>query len=121
LGGLTRQLAAAGINVLTTDLRGFGDSGDTPHNTGKTGPIETPEEMQKWPAEIDIAYQYLKSQPDLKAGLIGMGGASCGVSKAIKTAIRHPEVKSLVLLAGGDWEPTRFSKIVSATVRNAER
>jgi hypothetical protein len=30
----------------------------------------------------------------------GAGGASCGVSNAIKTAIRHPEVKSLVLLSG---------------------
>jgi hypothetical protein len=34
--GLAQQLAAAGINVLTMDLRGFDDSGDTPH-TGKTG------------------------------------------------------------------------------------
>lgn len=98
--GLAQQLATAGINVLTTDLRGFGDSGDTPHNSGKTGPIEPPEEMQKWPADIDVAYQYLKSQSDVKSDLIGVGGASCGVSNAIKTAIRNPEVKSLVLLAG---------------------
>ena len=97
--GLAQQLAAAGINVLTMDLRGFGDSGDTPHN-GKTGPLEPPEEMQKWPADIDIAYRYLKSQSDVKPDLIGVGGASCGVSNAIKTAIRHPEVKSLVLLSG---------------------
>jgi predicted alpha/beta hydrolase len=51
--GLAQQLAAAGINVLTMDLRGFGDSGDTPHS--KTGSIEPPEEMQKWPADIDVA------------------------------------------------------------------
>ncbi len=107
--GLAQQLAAAGINVLTMDLRGFGDSGDTPHNTGKAGPIEPPEQMQKWPADIDVAYQYLQSQPDAKAGLIGVGGASCGVSNAIKTAIRHPEVKSLVLLAGpSDTKDRRF-------------
>ncbi len=107
--GLAQQLAAAGINVLTMDLRGFGDSGDTPHNTGKIGPIEPPEEMKKWPADIDVAYQYLKSQPDTKAGLIGVGGASCGVSNAIKTAIRHPDVKSLVLLAGpSDTKDRKF-------------
>ena len=98
--GLAQQLAVAGINVLTMDLRGFGDSGDTPHNNGKTGLIEPPDEMQKWPADIDVAYQYLKSQSDVKSDLIGVGGASCGVSNAIKTAIRHPEVKSLVLLSG---------------------
>lgn len=98
--GLAQQLAAAGINVLTMDLRGFGDSGGTPHNTGKTGPLEPPEEMAKWPADIDVAYQYLKSQSDVESDRLGVGGASCGVSNAIKTAIRHPEVKSLVLLAG---------------------
>lgn len=98
--GLAQQLAAGGINVLTMDLRGFGDSGSTPHNSGKTGPLEPPEEMAKWPADIDVAYEYLKSQSDVNPGLIGAGGGSCGVSNAIKTAIRHPEVKSLILLAG---------------------
>lgn len=97
--GLAQQLAAAGINVLTMDLRGFGDSGDTPHN-GKTGPLEPDEEMQKWSTDIDVAYQYLKSQSDVRSNAIGVGGASCGVSNAVKTAIRHPEVKSLVLLSG---------------------
>lgn len=97
--GLAQQLAAVGINVLTMDLRGFGDSGGIPHNT-KTAPIEPPAEMQKWPADIDVAYQYLKSQSGVNSDLIGVGGASCGVSNAIKTAIRHPEVKSLVLLSG---------------------
>jgi dienelactone hydrolase len=96
--GLAQRLATAGINVLTMDLRGFGDSGDTPHS--KTGPIEPAEEMQKWPSDIDVAYHYLKSQSDVKSDLIGVGGASCGLSNAIKTAIRHPEVKSLVLLSG---------------------
>jgi dienelactone hydrolase len=98
--GLAQQLAVAGISVLTMDLRGFGDSGDTPHSSRKDEPIEPPEEMHKWPADIDVAYQYLISQSNVMTDLIGVGGASCGVSNAIKTAIRHPEVKSLVLLAG---------------------
>lgn len=98
--GLAQQVAAAGINVLTMDLRGFGDSGDKPHSTARNEPIEPQEEMQKWPADIDVAFQYLKSQPEMKPDLIGVGGASCGVSNAIKTAMRHPEVKSLVLLSG---------------------
>jgi dienelactone hydrolase len=99
--GLASQLAAAGINVLTFDLRGFGERGGEPHNPPKTpGPIESPEEMQKWPGDVDVAYQYLKSQPGVKAGALGLGGASCGVNNALQAAIRHPEVKSLVLLAG---------------------
>ncbi|HET9182478.1 MAG TPA: alpha/beta hydrolase [Candidatus Angelobacter sp.] len=99
--GLAQQLAAAGISVVTMDLRGFGESGDKPHNPpGSHGPIEPPEEMQKWPGDIDVAYRYLKSQPGVKAGQIGVGGGSCGVDNAIKTVMRHPELKSLVLLSG---------------------
>ena len=93
--GLAQQLAAAGINVVTMDLRGFGESGGTPHKQG-----ETPPEMQKWPGDIDLAFQYLKSQPEVKPDQIGVGGGSCGVDNAVKTAMRHPEVQSLVLLAG---------------------
>lgn len=95
--GLARQLASAGISVVTMDLRGFGDSGDKPHS--KIG-AEPPEEMQKWPGDIDVAFQYLKSRPGVKPEQIGLGGGSCGVDNALKAAIRHPEVKSLVLLAG---------------------
>ena len=32
--------------------------------------------------------------------MIGVGGASCGVNNSVQTAIRHPEVHSLVLLSG---------------------
>lgn len=98
--GLAQQLAAAGFNVLTFDLRGFGDSGGQPHNTAKVGPIEPPDEMQNWPGDIDVAFQYLKSQPGVKPDALGLGGASCGVDNAIKAAMRHSDVKSLVLLAG---------------------
>ncbi|HWX53077.1 MAG TPA: alpha/beta fold hydrolase [Verrucomicrobiae bacterium] len=107
--GLAQQLAAAGINVLTFDLRGFGDSGGEPHH--KDGPLEPPEEIQKWPGDIDVAFQYLKSQPDVKTDPIGVGGASCGVDNAIKTAMRHPEVKSLVLLSGPhDLQDRKFMR-----------
>jgi tetratricopeptide (TPR) repeat protein len=82
------------------DLRGFGDSGDQPHGKPGTGPLEPPEEMKKWPGDIDLAFQYLKSRPEVKPDQIGVGGGSCGVDNAVQTAIRHPEVQSLVLLAG---------------------
>jgi dienelactone hydrolase len=105
--GLAQQLAAAGINVLTFDLRGFGESGDEPHN--KVPQERAEEEFRKWPADIDKAFEYLKSQPGVQTDAIGAGGASCGVNNAIHTAIRHPEVKSLVLLSGpSDFEARQF-------------
>ena len=59
-------------------------------------------ETEKWPGDIDTAFQYLVSQPGVTRDVIGVGGASCGVNNSIQTARRHPgEVKSLVLLSGG--------------------
>jgi tetratricopeptide (TPR) repeat protein len=49
---------------------------------------------------MDVAFQYLMSQPGVKRDVIGAGGASCGVNQSIQLARRHPEVKSLVLLSG---------------------
>jgi dienelactone hydrolase len=97
---LAQQLADAGINVLTLDLRGFGESSGTPMD--KMTPQEAQVQAEKWPGDIDAAFQYLVSQPGVKRDVIGVGGASCGVNDSIQTARRHPgEVKSLVLLSGG--------------------
>jgi dienelactone hydrolase len=97
---LAQQLAAAGIHVLTLDLRGFGESSGTPID--KLTPQQAQAQGQKWPGDIDVAFRYLESQPGVKNDVIGVGGASCGVNNSIQTARRHPkEVKSLVLLSGG--------------------
>src|SRR5215472_1919430 len=96
--GLALQLREAGINVLTLDLRGFGESGGDP--LPKLTPQEAQAQQAKWPGDIDVAFQYLTSQPGVKRDVIGVGGASCGVNNSVQTALRHPEVKSLVLLSG---------------------
>ncbi|MGH9703865.1 MAG: serine aminopeptidase domain-containing protein [Candidatus Acidiferrales bacterium] len=95
---LATQLSQAGINVLTMDYRGFGESGGEPLNS------QTPEQqaatLAKWPGDIDVAFQYLLDQPGIDKGHIGAGGASCGVNNSIQLALRHQEVKTLVLLSG---------------------
>jgi dienelactone hydrolase len=97
--GLAQPLAAAGINVLTLDLRGFGESGGPPAD--KATPQQAAEAQAKWPRDIDVAFQYLVSQPGVTRDVIGVGGASCGVDNSVQTARRHPqEVKSLMLLSG---------------------
>lgn len=97
--GLAQQLAAAGINVLTFDQRGFGESGGDPFD--KLSPEQRQQiETEKRPSDIDTALQYLVSQPSVTRDVIGVGGASCGVNYSIQLARRHPEVKSLVLLSG---------------------
>jgi dienelactone hydrolase len=97
---LAERLAASGLNVLTFDFRGFGESGGTPID--KLAPEEVPEVFQqKFPADVDTAFQYLVSQPGVTRGTIGAGGASCGVNQSVQLARRHAEVKGLVLLSEG--------------------
>src|SRR5437588_2109686 len=91
---VARQLAAAGINTLTIDVRGHGE----------TGGQESHGEARKkqWPLDLDAAFQYLISQPGVKGDVIGIGGAGViGVENSVESARRHSDqVKSLVLLSG---------------------
>src|SRR5881227_1342588 len=91
---VARQLAAAGINTLTVDVRGHGE----------TGGQESHGEARKkqWPLDLDAAFEYLISQPGVKRDVIGIAGAGViGVENSVETARRHSDqVKSLVLLSG---------------------
>src|SRR5579862_7601849 len=96
---LARQLAAAGISVLTLDYRGIGESGGDPWD--KLPPQERSQiQKEKWPSDFDTAFEYLATQSGVMPGMIGVGGASCGVNNAVQLARRHAEVRSLVLLSG---------------------
>jgi len=95
---VARELSEKGINALTIDNRGFGESGG-PKFEG--APPEVDKKLQeKWPGDFDAAYQFLLSQPGVDKSHTGAGGGSCGVDNAIKLAERHPDVKVLVLLSG---------------------
>src|SRR5438045_7300160 len=91
---VTRQLAEAGMNTLTVDVRGHGE----------TGGQESHGEARKkqWPLDLDAAFEYLISQPGVKRDVVGIGGAGViGVENSVETARRHSDqVKSLVLLSG---------------------
>src|SRR5438876_7215772 len=91
---VARQLAAAGINTLTVDVRGHGE----------TGGQESRGEARKkqWPLDLDAAFQYLLSQPGVSRDVIGIGGAGViGVENSVETTRRHADqVKSLALLSG---------------------
>src|SRR6266566_2255698 len=91
---VARQLAAAGINTLTVDSRGHGESGGQ-ESSGEA-------RKQQWHLDLDAAFEYLISQPGVKRDVIGIGGAGViGVENSVETARRHSDqVKSLVLLSG---------------------
>ena len=95
---LARKLSASGMNVLTFDLRNYGESEGKPFD--KLTQQEGQASAQKWGDDVEAALQYLEVQPGVKRDVIGLGGASCGVGNSVESARHHPEVKSLVLLAG---------------------
>src|ERR1700730_19112904 len=87
--GIARQLAATGINALTVDT--------DPKRTRK----------QRWPGDLDAAFEFLVSQPGVNRDVVGIGGAGVlGVEDSVEAARRHSDqVKSLVLISGETLPP----------------
>jgi dienelactone hydrolase len=97
---LATRLATAGLSVMTVDLRGYGDSSGTPID--KLSPEESNIVFnQKFPTDVETAYQFLVSQSGVARNNIVVGGASCGVNQSVHVAANHPEVKALLLLSEG--------------------
>jgi dienelactone hydrolase len=97
--GVAAKLAKKGFHVLTMDYRGYGESGG-PRNLELPLPERVRLSNDVWPGDVDVAFNWLRSQKGVKGDTFGAAGASCGVDQSIKLSKRHPEVKSLVLLAG---------------------
>jgi pimeloyl-ACP methyl ester carboxylesterase len=87
---LAAQLAGAGLNTLTLDMRGMGESGGSRKDS------------ERMPDDVDAALEYLTSQPGVDPRVVGVAGAGwLGVLHAVEAARRHPQtVKSLVMLSG---------------------
>src|SRR6185436_14687856 len=84
------QLAGAGIHALSVDYRGFGESGGDRYDTLAPQDAQTVI-TEKWPGDIDAAYDFLVAQPGVDKARIGVAGGSCGVTQAVRVARRHPE------------------------------
>jgi dienelactone hydrolase len=96
---VAKELSEKGINALTIDNRGFGESG------GPRFDLASPEVIkqlnEKWPGDFESAYDFLIARPGVDKTRIAIGGGSCGVGNAVTLAERHSDIKALVLLAGG--------------------
>lgn len=96
---VAKKLSEKGINALTIDNRGFGESGG-PRFEG-VSPDVLKQLNEKWPGDFNAAYDFLVAQSGVDKTRIAVGGGSCGVNNALTLAEHHPDVKALVLLAGG--------------------
>ena len=90
--------AARGYHVIAMDYRGYGESGGQRfEDFQQQGPVIT----EKWPGDVDAAFNWLLAQPGVDKNRIAAAGASCGVNQSVLLASRHPEVKTVMLLSGG--------------------
>jgi len=95
---VAKELGQKGINALTIDNRGFGESGG-PRFEGAS-PDVLKQLNERWPGDFEAAYDFLVAQAGVDQSRIAVGGGSCGVNNAMTLAERHPDFKALVLLAG---------------------
>jgi dienelactone hydrolase len=102
---VARALAAGGIHALTLDLRGFGES-DGPRQA-TLARQEVARVSALWPDDIEAAWRFLVTRPEIDGKRIGLAGAGAlGVHNAVETARRHSgEVRSLALLSGETLQP----------------
>jgi len=101
---LAADLAAAGIHVLAIDYRGYGESGGEKLTDAAARRASM---QQKWPGDVDTAYEYLVAQQGVDKAHVAAGGASCGVTQSSDLAARHHDVKTLVLLSGNATDTTK--------------
>ncbi|MEP1096499.1 MAG: alpha/beta fold hydrolase [Cyclobacteriaceae bacterium] len=96
---VANKLAEEGYHVLAFDFRGYGDS------DGQWPDFEKMSEFisvcrSTISRDVNAAFEFLKSQPNVNSDQIGVGGASCGVFMGIDLAASNPEIKTMVLFSG---------------------
>lgn len=93
---LASALSVRGLHTLALDFRGFGDSvGGSVTDFG----TQRAELWPSFPADVDAAVDALRARPGVRAGGIGVIGASCGGSQELLLAMRDPQVAALVFLS----------------------
>ena len=81
-----QRLADANITALMIDLPGQGLPGDA-------------KSLAAWSDDIKAALSFLETRPDVRAGSMGVAGASLGANLAAVAGATDPRIKSLVLIS----------------------
>lgn len=81
------RLQRAGLNVLTVDLRGHGQSDGSASALGVMA------------GDVRAAVEWLQARPGVRPDRIGLAGASLGANLALAVAAAVPSVRALALLS----------------------
>lgn len=106
--GLARALANGGSHVLVVNPRGIGDSEGEQWDYDENLQHALDYWRKNWSRDAETAYQWLISQPDVKADSVVAIGGGCGAFLALVTAQNHyPKVHSAVLFSDFDDDSIR--------------
>ena len=97
---LARQFRENGINVLTIDGRGFGES-TRKADGSRVSVSQSDEPVAGMKSDVSAAVNFLSGQKTVDKTRIGIVGASYGSSLAIIHASDNPEIKAVALLSPG--------------------
>lgn len=95
-----KQMQTRGINVLSIDGRGFGDSTKNADGASVTAG-RTNADVKAMLGDVDAAFRFLSMRPNVNSKRVGIVGASYGSSLAIIYAAGHPDVQAVALLSPG--------------------
>ena len=82
------RLHDAGLGVLQLDLRGHGRSGGT-----------GTDQFAMFPRDVRAALAWMKTQPDVLPGKIGIAGLNLGATLAVIGAGAEPAVRSIAVIS----------------------
>jgi len=82
------RLHDAGLSVLQLDLRGHGRSGGT-----------GTDQFAMFPRDVKAALTWMKAQPDVLSGKIGIAGLNLGATLAVIGAGAEPAVRSIAVIS----------------------
>ncbi len=115
-----QKLSEQGIDALSMDFRGFGESTNDEFSVEKIQALPRDERRKAWgkmsahwPSDVQLAYNHLKSKLSDK-GIVGVVGASCGGSQAITLAENNP-INVIGFFSSGqrDENIARYKKILA--------
>ena len=86
-GSLPERIQDAGISALTIDLRGHGESSGSP------------QALADMVQDVRAAVQWLAARQGVRAGSVGLIGASLGASLSLLATVELPAVRAIALLS----------------------
>jgi uncharacterized protein len=101
-GSIGTELLRRGVASLAIDLPLHGGRGTGLDGAMFRNPLQVVAQWRQAKSEARLALRYLAARPEIDAARLALLGYSLGAQVATAVAAREPDVRALVVAAGGD-------------------